>query len=302
MNDDEAIRQLEQSGEYRVIRRLHAPAHYHEGAPEVARVGLVIDTETTGLDTTKDKIIELGFVAFEYDAGTGMIFRVLHTFDGFEDPGEPLSDVVKRITGITDEMVSGKSLDEDEINGWLERTDLIIAHNAGFDRPVVERRLPKAVDANWACTLNGVDWDAEGISSRKLDYIAYQLGYFFDGHRAINDAQATLHLLAQTLPESGRAAMGLLLESAREPSRRYFAIGAAFEKKGALKERGYQWLPGFDSGNGKKGVWSRAVAGTEAEAEEVWLTETIYGGRPGRFAFRVLTPKERYSTREFVPG
>lgn len=302
MNDSEAIRHLEQSDDYRVIRRLHAPERYNDGAPEVARIGLVIDTETTGLDTTKDKVIELGFVAFAYDAGTGMIFDVLHTFDGFEDPGEPLSDIVKQITGISDEMVAGQSLDDGEINGWLEKTDLIIAHNAGFDRPMVERRLPKAVAANWACTLKGIDWEAENISSRKLDYIAYQLGYFFEGHRAVNDAQATLHLLAQPLPVSGRAAMGLLLESAREVSRRYFAIRAPFEKKDALKERGYQWLPDFDSGNGKKGVWSRDVAGTDASAEEAWLTESVYGGRAGMFAVREIAARDRYSVREFVPG
>lgn len=301
MNDDEAIRHLEQSDDYRVIRRLHAPGRYNDGAPTVARVGLVIDTETTGLDTSKDKIIELGFVAFAYDAGTGMIFDVLHTYDGFEDPGEPLSDIVKQITGISDEMVAGKRLDDDEINKWLERADLIIAHNAGFDRPVVEQRLPKAVAANWACTLNGIDWEAENISSRKLDYIAYQLGYFFDGHRAVNDAQATLHLLTRPLPLSGKAAMVPLLESAREDNRRYFAVRAPFEKKDALKERGYQWLPGFDCGNGKKGVWSRAVAGVDGSAEEAWLTESVYGGRARMFAFRELSAKDRYSTREFVP-
>jgi len=302
MNDIEAIKQLEESGQYRVIERLNAPQHYCDGKPATPRIGLVIDVEATGLDTVRDKIIELGLVAFEYDASSGMIYRILHSYGGFEDPGEPLKDLIIQITGITDDMVSGQHLDDDEINVWLEKADLIIAHNAAFDRQMLERRLPLAAKANWACTLFGVDWQDEGIASLKLDYLAYRLGYFFDGHRAVNDAQATLHLLSKALPESGKLAMVNLLTHARETSRRLFAVRAAFEKKDDLRAHGYRWLPDFifsENGKQKKGVWSMAVAEQDIEAEQQWLTESVYAGKPEQFTFKDLTAKERYSLREF---
>jgi len=299
MNALEAVHVLQQSDEYRVLQRLHAPERYHEGEPLTKRIGLVIDTETTGIDTTKDKIIELGFVAFEYDAGSGNIYRILHTYDGFEDPQEPLSDVVKKLTGIDDAMVKGQRLDDAEINDWLKQSSLIIAHNAAFDRAMLERRLPVVKDTAWACTFADIDWQAEGIASRKLDYIAYQLGYFFDGHRAVNDAQATLHLLTYALPESKKLAMGELLASAREKSQRLFAIGAPFDKKDALKERGYRWLAEFCNPNGKKGVWSLCVPDSEAEAEKQWLSQHIFTGKKAGYQCKVLTAKERYSVREF---
>jgi len=299
MNELEAVEQLKNSDEYRVIQRLHAPEAYQQGEPLTKRIGLVIDTETTGVDTAKDKIIELGFVAFEYDAGSGNIYRILHTYDGFEDPQEPLSDVVKKLTGIDDAMLKDQCLDDAEINDWLKQSSLIIAHNAAFDRAMLERRLSAVKDTAWACTFADIDWQAEGVGSRKLDYIAYQLGYFFDGHRAVNDAQATLHLLTYALPESKKLAMGELLESAREKSQRLFAIGAPFDKKDALKERGYRWLAEFSNPNGKKGVWSTCIADSEAETEKKWLSNHIYTGKKVTCQCKALTARERYSVREF---
>ncbi|MDX8411720.1 MAG: 3'-5' exonuclease [Mariprofundaceae bacterium] len=303
MNDIEAIQQLEKSDQYRVIQRLNMPERYWQGGPATARIGLVIDVEATGLDADSDKIIELGLIAFEYDAGSGLIYRILHSYGAFEDPGEPLQDIVKQITGISDDMLAGQHLDDDEINSWLEKADLIIAHNAAYDRQMLERRLPKSRQASWACTFNDIAWQDEDITSLKLDYIAYRLGFFFDGHRAVNDAQATLHLLTQALPCSGRLAMAELLARAREKSRRFFALHASFEKKDELKARGYRWLPDFSYsdqyGKRKKGVWSRSVCEAEIEAEQQWLAKAIYEGKASPFTFSDVTAKDRYSVREF---
>jgi DNA polymerase-3 subunit epsilon len=302
MNDIETIQQLEKSGQYKVIERLHSPERYCQGEPNTARIGVVVDTETTGLDTGCDKIIELGFLAFEYDAGSGLIYRILHSYDGFEDPGQPLEDIVTQITGITDEMLTDQHLDDAEINVWLQKADLIIAHNASFDRQMLERRLPESGKANWACTFNDIDWQDENISSLKLDYIAYKLSFFFDGHRAVNDAQATLHLLTKALPESGKLAMAELLAHAREKSRRFFAVRAPFEKKDILKERGYRWLADFvysDHGKQKKGVWSMSVCEADIKAEQLWLGETVYKGKAALFTFKDVSADDRYSIREF---
>jgi DNA polymerase-3 subunit epsilon len=306
MNDIEAIQHLEQSDNYRILKRLSSPERYRDGEPATPRIGLVIDTETTGLDTANDKIIELGFVAFEYDASTGAIYRILHTYDGFEDPGKPLDEIVKQITGITDEMLKGEILDDDEILMWLKKASLVIAHNAAFDRQMIERRLPAVSQSNWGCTFNDINWEDEKISSRKLDYIACILGFFFEGHRAVNDAQATLHILTRTLPETEKLTMAELLLRAREKSRRFFALHAPFEKKDELKARGYQWLPAYTFtdrfGKTKKGVWSTSVGEADVETEQKWLMEAIYGGKEGLFTCREITATDRYSSREFQEG
>jgi len=304
MTNSEAIQQLEKDGQYKVIERLNPPAFYHEGQAATPRIGIVLDTETTGLDTATDKIIELGFIAFEYDATSGKIYKILHNYGGFEDPGQTLSAVIIQVTGITDEMVKGQHLNDADISKWLEKADLVIAHNAAFDRQMLERRLPVAEGCNWACTFNDISWTDEDISSLKLDYIAYKMGYFFDGHRAVNDAQATLHLLSKALPKSGKLAMAELLNNARFQSRRFFAVAAPFEKKDDLRNRGYRWMPEFtytDNYNKpKKGVWSKAVAEVDIAEEELWLSQSIYAGKKPLFTFKDVNAKHRYSVREFT--
>jgi hypothetical protein len=88
-----------------------------------------------------------------------------------------------------------------------QRVVLVIAHNADFDRRFLERRLPVFATKHWACSRFDIDWKAEGIRSSALEFVAYSLGFFHEGHRAAIDCRATLHPLAQPLPGSGRLAL-----------------------------------------------------------------------------------------------
>src|SRR6266436_1817084 len=110
-----------------------------------------------------------------------------------------------------------------------------IAHHAAFDRPFLEKRLPVFAQKYWACSRSDIDWKAEGIRSSALEFIAYSLGFFHDGHRAASDCRATLHALAQALPCTGRLALQTLLQKARLPTWRLSARDAAIEKKDVLK-------------------------------------------------------------------
>jgi DNA polymerase-3 subunit epsilon len=168
-------------------------------------------------------------------------------------------------------MVKGQSIDTERVKAIIEPAQLIIAHNAGFDRPMAEKHWPIFQDKHWACSFVDIDWKAEGIGSAKLDYLLYAQGWFHDGHRALSDALATLFLLAQPLPQSKTIALSSLLESARKPLRAIRAEDTAFEQRASLKARGYRW----DDGEGKrtKAWW---IMTNDAEAEIAWLHSEIY--------------------------
>jgi len=285
----ERMRQaLEASGRYRVLERYEKPARYHEapGPDADLRTGLYVDVETTGLSASQNRIIELGLVAFEFDR-EGRIYRLLHELSAFEDPGAPLPTEITRLTGITDAMVAGQHLPEDEVRRWLERAHLVIAHNAAFDRPFLERRLPAFAARAWACSQRDVPWHAEGFEGRKLEYLAMKQGFVFDGHRAASDCLAGIHLLSLPLPKTGRLALDALLERARRKGGRLYAVDSPFETKDRLKARGYGW-------NGR--VWFRDLPAEQLEAEADWLRAEVYG-RAVHVPVFPVTAFERYSER-----
>ena len=142
----------------------------------------------------------------------------------------------------------------------------MIAHNAAFDRPFLEKRLPDSPANIGSCRID-IDWKGEGIRSSALEFVAYVLRFFHDGHRAASDCRATLHTLAQPLPGTGRLAMQALLEQARLPTWRLWARDAAIEKKEILKARGYTWSPGEF---GRPKCWYRDVGDTDRATEVSW--------------------------------
>src|SRR3546814_12906384 len=94
-------------------------------------------TETTGLKARKDEIIEIGVIAFTFDA-KGNIGDVTGVYGGLQQPSVSIPPDIIRLTGITDEMVAGQSIDMAALEALIEPADLLIAHNAGLDRPFCE--------------------------------------------------------------------------------------------------------------------------------------------------------------------
>jgi DNA polymerase III subunit epsilon len=179
---EQMARSLVESGDYRVTSRLEPQAEYHPPDNSHKLVAAVVDVETTGTNPDRDKIIELGMCLFEYDRQSGRIHKVLGSWEWLEDPGFPISPEITTITGITDEMVASHSIDDAAVTDLLGRVVLVIAHNADFDRRFLERRLPPFAAKHWACSRSDIDWKAEGIRSSTLEYVAYSLGFFHDGH------------------------------------------------------------------------------------------------------------------------
>ncbi|MGG2479144.1 3'-5' exonuclease, partial [Rhizobium sp. BR5] len=83
------------------------------------------------------------------------------------------------------------------LTSLIAHADLIIAHNAGFDRPFCEAFSPIFRDKAWACSVSEIDWSARGFEGSKLAYLIGQSGYFHDGHRAVDDCFALLEVLEQ---------------------------------------------------------------------------------------------------------
>lgn len=290
--DMEAMAQaLEAHADYRVQRRLKPTLHWPGDARGPVLRMLVLDTETTGLDSSKERIIELAMLRVDIDTATGLPVGEVAVFDELEDPGKPIPPEVVALTGIRDDDVRGKRLDDARIAAMLDGVDLIVAHNAGFDRPFVERRLPQFAQCAWACSFADIDWKAQGRGSAKLESLAQANGWFYDAHRAEMDCHALLAVLAQKLPLAEHTGLAHLVQGVTRPSYSLQATNAPFESKDLLKARGYRW-------NADQRVWHTKLADDAAlQAECAWLKEQVYGARRAVVQLEKLDALVRFSAR-----
>ena len=262
---------LEQSEDYRVLRRL-VPRALSKPPVEDFKMGILLDFETTGLDTTKDEVIELGMVKFSY-SGRGEVTAVVDTFSSFNQPSKSIPSEVTALTGITNEMVSGQRIDPDAVSSFVSNSDFVIAHNANFDRKFAERGWPIFTEKCWACSAQEVEWRNYGFDGSRLGYLLAGVGYFHEAHRAVEDCQALLEILARQLPETNTTALAVLLERARRTTFRIWAERSPFDLKDELKKRGYRWNDGND---GRPKAWYVDVSETQRDEELKFLRKSIY--------------------------
>ncbi|MBK9066031.1 MAG: hypothetical protein IPL76_03965 [Gemmatimonadetes bacterium] len=84
------------------------------------------------------------------------------------------------LTGITQEMVTGQRIDDAAATALVERADLVIAHNAAFDRRFLNRRLPACAQKPWACSQREIPWKREVGASAALEFLLVKhAGMFF---------------------------------------------------------------------------------------------------------------------------
>ena len=300
MNFDDMADQLSAHPDFKVKRRLLPILNFGPGTGGPTRRVLVLDTETTGLDWRAESIIELAMLAVDVDLQTGKPVGEVEVYEDFEDPGRPIPPEIVKLTGITSQDVKGQKLNEAKIKDMVERADLIVAHNAGFDRPFVENRLEVFEHKAWACSFQGINWKAQGMGSAKLEFLCSELGWFYDAHRAQVDCHALLRVLSSPLQsdnsEGSSTGLQLLFKAAENARTVVKAFGSPFETKDKLKARGYRW-------DAEARVWYTAVKSAEAlDAEAEWLKSEVYGGRAARIGLETQDARVQFSSRSGKSG
>ncbi len=89
---------------------------------------ICLDCETTGLDSTLDRIVEIALLKFNFT-------EILESYETLIDPQGPISESSIAIHHITNEMVQGKPTIAEVLPLILEMIDrhIIIGHGIGLD-------------------------------------------------------------------------------------------------------------------------------------------------------------------------
>ena len=293
-NDTSEIINTEvRQSDWKLIRKLHLPQKYNDASSEEVKKGIVLDVEATGLSIGYDDVIQLALLPFEYEVSSGKIININKdkAFNSMREPRVPISEEASLITGITNEMVLNKTIDSKSVENIINETDLVIAHNASYDRPMVEQHWDCFKNVSWACTFKSINWLEEGFSSAKLELLGINYGWFYEGHDAFNDCEACLALLSETLPKRNETVFSVLREYATKPNYLIKAIDAPYDKRTILRRNGYRWRPA-DQLNGK--VWWTEKENYEEEIN--WLNKEIYK-REINIPIKKITALNRYSDR-----
>lgn len=156
---------------------------------------VAMDTETTGLDPHKDRIVEIAGVKVIND-------EVVDTFQSFADCGVRISRAAQEVNHITPEMIKGAPSEHDAVAEFLRFSDglTLVAHNANFDRGFVESVCAASTDLScpnpWYDTVSEAKLFSCG---RRLSDLCDAFGIDnVDAHRALGDAEA-LNLAHQAM-------------------------------------------------------------------------------------------------------
>ena len=290
-------RNLEATGEFKVLRRidpfsLSFPCPPGPDQEQDPVRGVILDVETTGLNPASDEVIELAMIPFTASS-TGHVIEVERPISLLREPSAPIPERITRLTGITSEMVMGKTIDQDYVGSIIADTDLVIAHVARFDRSFAELLHPDFANKPWACSQSQVPWEKNGFDSTKLTSLAHALGWFYGAHRALDDCAATLKVLTTDLPETGGTALSHVLKAATTDMIRLWAEGSPYHKKDILHARQYRWNDGT---NGQPKAWWIEIPAASLMEELDFLHRDVFG-RFVQLPYRRITARDRFTLR-----
>uniref|UniRef100_A0A7C5Z5D4 DNA polymerase III PolC-type n=1 Tax=Caldicellulosiruptor owensensis TaxID=55205 RepID=A0A7C5Z5D4_9FIRM len=151
---------------------------------------VVVDIETTGFDSQKSKIIEIGAVKIENG-------QITERFSTFVDPEGKIPVRISELTGIYQDMVDKAPKLRDAILEFekFASGSVLVAHNAQFDIGFLKKAYQECgiiFDYTYIDTLELSRRLLTGLSSHKLNKVAEFLNVELrHHHRADSDAETT---------------------------------------------------------------------------------------------------------------
>lgn len=185
-----------------------------------------------------------------------MTFRKTNAFSiSLNDPGVSLDPRIRKITGLKQSDLKHQSADWVKVAEMIDSCDLVIAHNAAFDRPFIERFAKCSGRSIWACTLKQIDWLEFGFPSSSLTMLAAYHGLFSVAHRALADSDMLIKVL-QANPKY----LIQLHGNAHASRVRLRVTNSNFDQRMKLRGMGFSWLPESKS-------WQKLILKKDLESE-----------------------------------
>jgi len=162
---------------------------------------VVVDTETTGLDTDRDDIVQIGAVRI-----VGGEVQTAGSFERLVNPGRPIPQAATRFHGITDDNLADAAGIDEVLTAFTAFAGdaVLVGHNIAFDLAIMNRthRIESPALDTMLLSI--------GAFPLRRDHTLDALAEHFEEparnrHTALGDADLTARLFLRLLPELDRA-------------------------------------------------------------------------------------------------
>lgn len=223
---------------------------------------LILDTETTGVDTI-DHTIEIGMVLWSVEHRS-----TITVFSTVAVPPKGTGNEAEWVNGIPAGMLANLDVDPDMQSRLVAKlplsiaaqSDAIVAHNADFDKRFCKKRWPELVaEYPWICTMEDFVWPKQAPSAKLSDIALAHGQAVVAAHRAINDCLMIVRLF-ESIPD-----IAVRLEKALAYSKQPKLLVQAkckFTQNHLAKHAGFRYNSGDD---GRPKGWINRMTRDEYE-------------------------------------
>lgn len=223
---------------------------------------LIVDLETTGLEPSKDKVVELGGILYSVKHHC-VLQQVSTLFPVKENPAQSVNRIPVGASQAIGEK-EHKAATEFFYN-LLDRSDYIVAHNADFDRQwLTKSERFKGYNKPWLCTLEDFLWPE---NPKPTNLVATALNHGIGvscTHRALTDCQliaALFDRIEYHQPGKLKELVAQAIERSTEP-KIYVIAHVVVEQNDLAKDRGFRWNKYIER------KWVKLMRQREYEAEK----------------------------------
>jgi len=221
------------------------------GEGELPQRLLILDTETSGLDPDRHQCLEVGAILFSVPQRT-VLAQLSFLIPGAANPAEALNGIAPAATQEPQPWQQSIVL----LEALVAQAQLLVAHNAAFDRswfgrgPLPELALP------WLCSMEDISWPSERQLRPRPSVRDLALAYgvpVWAAHRALTDCI----YLAQVFERCSD--LETLLREGSEP-RQLYRAQVSFEERHLARDAGFRW------NNPVQGAWTRKLSERQLQA------------------------------------
>ena len=222
---------------------------------------LILDTETSGLDSQTDSCIEVGAVLFNV-GNRAVLTQISFLLPVDDNPAESINKIPPEITRLKQPFREAIKY----FNDLLDISDAMLAHNAAFDKQWFGKGLLPRINKPWICSMEDIFWPKNlNIKSRPSVRdlaLAYEVPVW-GAHRALTDCLYIVEVLrrCENLDE--------LLIQALQP-RQLMIAQVSYENRHLAKNAGFRWNDAI------KGAWSRKMSRRDMKKLEFSVHEVEF--------------------------